>query len=102
MIKIEHDELNNYKTTMDNYKEKLAEKIEDIRKDNERLSLIWKGSDAVAYCDNLRNFANKMDNIVASMDNLSGFIKLTDEKFKEVDEKKDKKLRAARARYKTS
>ena len=102
MIKIVHEELVNYGNTMDSDKERLATEIDNIRKINERLKTIWKGVDANAFCHNLDNYANKMENITASMSNVSDFTRMANKKFKEVDENYASKLRAERAKYKTS
>lgn len=102
MIKIVHEELINYGNTLDGDKERLSVEIEKIRKINERLKNVWKGVDANAFCYNLDHYANKMENIVASMDNLSNFTRMANKKFKEVDENYAKKLRDERAKYKTS
>ena len=102
MIKIVHEELVKYGNTLDSDKERLAVEIENIRKINERLKTVWKGVDANAFCYNLDNYANKMENIVASMSNLSDFTRMINKKFKEVDENYANKLRTARSRYKVS
>lgn len=102
MIRIVHDELIKYGNTLDSDKERLSGEIENIRKINDRLKTIWKGIDANAFCYNLENYANKMESIVASMDNLSNYTRKVNDMFKEIDENYAKKLRAARSRYKTS
>ena len=102
MIKVVHEELVNYGKTLDSDKERLMAEIENIYRIVERLRLVWHGKDSIAFCRNLKNYAKKLENIVASMDNLSGFTVLVNKKFKEVDENYASKLRAERARYKTS
>ena len=102
MIKVVHDELVKYGNTLDSDREKLAVEIDNIRKISDRLKTIWKGVDANAFCSNLDNYANKMENITASMSNVSDFTRVINKKFREVDENYANKLRAERARYKTS
>ena len=102
MIKVVHEELIKYGDTLDSDKERLKVEIGNIQRINERLKKIWTGRDANAFCYNLGNYATKMENIVASMDNLSNFTRMVNKKFKEVDENYAKKLREERAKYKTS
>ena len=102
MIRIVHEELINYGNTLDSDKEKLAAEIENIRKINDRLRAVWKGVDANAFCYNLGHYADKMESIVASMDNLSGYTRKVNQMFNEIDEHYASKLRHARSRYKTS
>ena len=87
---------------MDSDRERLAVEIDNIRKINERLKTIWKGVDANAFCYNLEHYANKMENITASMSNLSDFTRMANKKFDEIDENYANKLRAERAKLKTS
>ncbi len=102
MIKVVHEELVNYGNILDSDKERLEEEIKNLRSINENLKLIWKGVDAVAFCKNLDHYTKKMENIIASMDNISNFTRMANKTFKEIDENYANKLRSERARYKVS
>ena len=91
-IKVNEDDLNLVKTTMDKDAQDLQTSIEKIVAQLEILRGIWQGQDADRFFDNARDYFEKMKGLPACMQNMSKFINRANGDFNEGDSSFSKEL----------
>ena len=91
-IKVNEDELDLVKTTMDKDAQDLASSIESLTQQIEILRGIWQGQDADKFFGNARDYFEKMKSIPNCMANMGRFIDRANGDFNEGDESFSKEL----------
>ncbi len=85
LINIEFDQLERFRTVIDEDQRDLDEEIKTMKNQVERLRTIWGGQDSKAFCDNFDMYLDKMTSLPVCMRNVSSFVKHIGGNFKNSD-----------------
>ena len=76
-----------------------AVEIDNILKNIEELKKVWQGTDAEIFCENLNAYVTSMKNIPNVMDKMSNAINISNNGYRECDEKYAEALKAEAKNY---
>ena len=85
MLKMDHDEIDKVKSTMDDDESQLDTEITKMEAQLAKLRTIWEGQDADQFCDNFEEYLTKMKGIPVALRNVSSFVDKTNKNFQEKD-----------------
>lgn len=99
VLKVKHEELNQVSNTIKTDSDACAVEIDNILSNIELLKEIWQGTDADTFYENFSIYVTNMKNLTAAMDNMSNIINVTNNGYRNCDEKFGEALKAEANNY---
>ena len=85
MLKMDHEEIDSVKNTIDEDQTQLDDEITKMEAQLAKLRTIWQGQDADQFCNNFEEYLTKMKGIPVALRNVSSFVDKTNKNFQEKD-----------------
>ena len=86
ILKVDPEELAILKEGMDKDSGLYDDEIEKMLKLIEKLRSVWIGEDATIFCDNFKDYVNRMKNLTANMRTISKGVNIMSKGYVEKDE----------------
>lgn len=92
LVRVKHNELNDFANTMDNNADDIALEIENMLQKLEELKSIWQGQDFNIFEEKLHNYLNHMKLIPYTLNVFGEFTRRADKMYSESDRQFAKKI----------